>query len=450
MAIQEIYLYRNQSSTDTTVQSGYTSNDNFPDPATFGWSFTGHTFKEWNSSRDGTGFGYSIGTPVTTAMSETGAKYLYYAIWQVSADPTYDSIITRTASVFTGDITNTQVSYVASGVFYNCSTLTGINLPNCTTIYNAAFYCCENLSSLAFPACTTIGNSAFRDLGRSIAGMLTVSFSNCSIIGDGAFSTTSSGYAKISAISFPKCTTIGQYAFAEQCNLISAAFPSCLYLGRRAFADCTKISSFSFPKLISILDDIKETALDLTQGVFRLCNSLTTLNLPACTYAGSYAFTKASALASISLPICLAVGESAFFDLSAFSSLFAPKLTTLAESAFAACPKLSLLILSKVTELTYHNFCTCSSLTTLYLAACSAIADNAFISCSKLTSLYLLGSTVVSISSTDALNGTGITSSTGLIYVLTSMYTKYTGILTGGVWATEYYDRIRSTSSMPW
>jgi hypothetical protein len=36
MAIQEIYLYRNQSSTDTTVQSGYTSNDNFPDPATFG------------------------------------------------------------------------------------------------------------------------------------------------------------------------------------------------------------------------------------------------------------------------------------------------------------------------------------------------------------------------------------------------------------------------------
>jgi hypothetical protein len=30
------------------------------------------------------------------------------------------------------------------------------------------------------------------------------------------------------------------------------------------------------------------------------------------------------------------------------------------------------------------------------------------------------------------------------------MYAKYTGILTGGVWAAEYYDRIRSTSSTPW
>jgi hypothetical protein len=30
------------------------------------------------------------------------------------------------------------------------------------------------------------------------------------------------------------------------------------------------------------------------------------------------------------------------------------------------------------------------------------------------------------------------------------MYAKYTSPLTGGLWATEYYDRIRSTSAIPW
>ena len=77
--------------------------------------------------------------------------------------------------------------YLASYAFRNCSTLTEIDLPNCTAVDNNAFYQCKNLSYANLINCQMIGANAFYMCSK----LTTLSFPNCTIIYASAFANCS-------------------------------------------------------------------------------------------------------------------------------------------------------------------------------------------------------------------------------------------------------------------
>ena len=69
--------------------------------------------------------------------------------------------IDRTIRQFEDNVLTTVGSYA----FYDCSSLTSINLPNVTTVGSHAFNGCELLTSINLPNVITVGNYAFFDCG---------------------------------------------------------------------------------------------------------------------------------------------------------------------------------------------------------------------------------------------------------------------------------------------
>lgn len=90
MAASFVKLYRNISNTDTVENYDYQENGYFPSTETLGWSNSGYVFKEWNSSRDGTGTAKNVGDKIP----ENGPS-LWYVIWE-SVPQTIDYLVTNT------------------------------------------------------------------------------------------------------------------------------------------------------------------------------------------------------------------------------------------------------------------------------------------------------------------------------------------------------------------
>lgn len=152
-----------------------------------------------------------------------------------------DAIIMKTIS---GAYENSRVTSVGSYAFYNCTRLTAVSFPNCTTIGSYAFYSCISLPTVFFPTCTSIGNYAF----YSCRSLTTVLFPNCTTIGGSAFNYC----PRLTAVSFPNCTTIGSCAFYSCSSLATASFPACTSIGSSAFYGCVSLTTVSLPACTSI------------------------------------------------------------------------------------------------------------------------------------------------------------------------------------------------------
>ena len=183
-----------------------------------------------------------------------------------------DGFVTKTLSVYE----NNRVSSIGSYAFYNCSSLTSVSFPACTTIGGNALASCSSLTSVSFPACTTIGSSAFYSCSR----LTSISFPACTTIGSYALAYCSS----LTSVNFPACTTIGGNALTHCASLTSVSFPACTTINNHAFTNCTSLTSVSFPAC---------TAID--RYAFQYCSSLTSIYLGAssvCTLSNSNAFSK--------------------------------------------------------------------------------------------------------------------------------------------------------------
>lgn len=174
----------------------------------------------------------------------------------------------------------------------------------------------------------------------------------------------------LQSVDFSSCSWIGQEAFGSCASLKTAIFPACISMASSAFAKCTKLTSISFPQCVSVY-----------WAGFSSCSALTTVDLPACTYLGGRAFQYCTKLASISLPLCKYIYSSTFQS--------------------------------------------CSALTTMSLPNITIIGSTAFGNCTNLSTFYLAGSTLCTLSGSNAFTGTGITSTTGSIYVNASLVDSY-------------------------
>lgn len=183
--------------------------------------------------------------------------------------------------------------------------------------------------------------------------------------------------SSLTAVSFSLCTTIGSSAFYLCNNLAAVSFPLCTTINGSAFYGCSSLSAASFPLCTTIYET-----------VFYGCNNLTTISFPACTYLSNNAFYMCSKLTVANFPVCSQINSSAFQG--------------------------------------------CSVMTTVSFPECTRIFQSVFRACTKLLSAYFLGSSVPTLSNSNAFISTpiaGYTASTGgvvgSIYVKASLLTAF-------------------------
>lgn len=229
------------------------------------------------------------------------------------------------------DLSNTNVTIMKDGVFYNNKSLTSIKLPNklenfwdnafngCTSlnniempstvkgIYNNVFLNCKQLSDVKLPmGLTYIGNYAFNS--TSIAS---ITFPpSLEKIGDWAFQ-----YSKLTNVVIPtSCSVVEQGAFSDNANLTTVFINGLeCYLAYKAFWNCSKLTDiyitskvepvagrYGFPfdnnPKVHVMKDFVETFSGLkTSENYNPCNTTNfdsnfsiTLNKEWTTFSSAY------------------------------------------------------------------------------------------------------------------------------------------------------------------
>ena len=213
-------------------------------------------------------------------------------------------------------------------------------------------------------------------------------------IGNFAFYSCSS----LTTVSFPAATNIGGSAFSNCSNLTTARFQVATTIGSHAFIDCSNLTTISFP-----------VATTIGSYAFKNCKSLTAVRFPAAITIGSYAFSNCSNLTIARFQVATTIGSCAFTKCSRLSTASFPAATTIGDNAFQFCPNIA----------------------TVSFPAAMTIGSSAFYSCYNLKSLYLTGSSLCTLSASNAFSSTPIggysaTAGTyGSIYVPESLLTSY-------------------------
>lgn len=89
-----------------------------------------------------------------------------------------------------------------TGAFHNCTSLTKVELPLCTTVGVSAFRECASLKTVSLPKCTTVGAYAFSGIGGM--GVDSISLPECTNLAENALKG-----ASIKKAYFPKMENVG-------------------------------------------------------------------------------------------------------------------------------------------------------------------------------------------------------------------------------------------------
>ena len=274
-----------------------------------------------------------------------------------------------------------SVTSIGNYVFWECRGLTSVTIPNSvTSIGNYAFAYCSGLTSVTIPnSVTSIGNDAF----AYCSGLTSITIPNSvTSIGDYTFQSCSS----LTSITIPNSvTSIGNYTFSYCSSLTSVTIPnSVTSIGNSAFEDCSGLTSVTIP----------ESVTSIGYRAFRNCSGLTSITIPnSVTSIGYMVFAGCSSLTSITIPNSVtSIGERAFFYCSGLTSITIPNsVTSIGNSAFSGCSGLtSVTIGNSVTLIGYRVFAGCSSLTSITIPnSVTSIGWSAFENCRGLTSVTI-------------------------------------------------------------
>lgn len=459
-----------------------------------------------------------------------------------------------------------SASYVHPYVFEEDTYLQTVNLPNCTSVGEAAFAYCSNLKTVSLPECQTIDSYAF-SYCKSLSN---ISLPNVKSISMSAFTNCRS----LSNISLPNVEYIDSGTFNDTA-ITEAIYPECYVVGGEAFTNCSSLQRVSLPNLFKFgnpwggvfrndisleeltlnmnnyldfasnytsfgLDNTKlasgigsiyvqswqydkyitangwsslserfvsvpiSSTLSFSNGLLsgytniieysfnsyigigysevidvslpnvysviprpgtyppqyafnNECKNLQTLylgsmslcpasfmdhhsnirsvNLPVCTSIGKKAFFSCSNLTTANLPNVEYVSDDAFHNCSSLSRINIPLCKYIGDYAFQGCSSLSEISLPNVEYIDLNAFCYCPALKSINLPKCSALIGNVFWG-GGLNTLILGYSSVVHINYN--FESTGITSSTGSIYVPTSLVDAYKS---APIWS-QYSNRI--------
>ncbi len=305
----------------------------------------------------------------------TDGLYVYATIYGSDA-------YSISSSVATGDIVipstfnGAPVEKIASGAFED-SKITSVVVPNTITyIGSGAFKGCDSLTSITLPF---IGSSST----TSASGYFGYIF--------GASSTWRNEYnvpSSLKSVVLTEIDNVPESAFYGCKSLTSISLPSSVSsIEDRAFESCSSLTSFTIPNSVA----------DIGNYIFYNCTSLVSVELSIdITYLSMGTFSGCSSLESITLPSNLAViYASAFHNCISLKSIAIPdSVTTITSAAFFGCSSLTSVTfgssscLEIIERVAFYN---CSSLTNITIpASVTSIGDSAFKGCSSLTSVVFL------------------------------------------------------------
>lgn len=232
------------------------------------------------------------------------------------------------------DLSNTNVTIMTDGVFFNNTSLTSIKLPKgLEYFWDNAFNGCKSLNNIKMPS--------------TVKGIYNNVFEDCTSLTD---VTLNEG-----------CTTLGHHVF-KKCPLATVTFPNTLNsIGEYAF-ESTKLNTV----------DLSNTQTkSLPNGCFYDCEQLSDVKLPKeLTYIGQVAFFK-STIASITFPPTLQKIDSWAFQYSKLANVVIPTNCSIVDkAAFANNDNLTTVVINGTKcHLAYEAFANCPKLTDVYITS---------------------------------------------------------------------------------
>ena len=225
------------------------------------------------------------------------------------------------------DLSNTEVTIMKDGVFYNNKSLTSIKLPNKL----------ENFWDNAFNGCTSLNNIV---MPSTVKGIYNNVFEGCEALSNVTFndSYTTLGHhvfknCPLAAVTFPNTlNSIGEYAF-EGTNLktVDLSNTQITSLPNGCFFICENLSDVKLPKDLT----------DIGNNAF-ISTPIASITFPSSLQKiGDYAFQKAK-LENVVIPTnCNAIEQGAFSENANLTTVVVNGLECyLAVSAFAKCDNL--------------------------------------------------------------------------------------------------------------
>ena len=159
----------------------------------------------------------------------------------------------------------------------------------------------------------------------------------------------------------------------------------------------------------------------------------------SASFVASSAFTGNKTIKTVNLPYTTTVGYSAFYACSLLNQVNLPMCSSIGNYAFYVCSLLNQVSLPMCSSIGNNAFYNCGSLTQVSLPVCRYIAADAFEFCRSLSIITIGYSSVCSLAGSNAFLGTKITSSTGSIYVPTSLVSDYQSASNWSYFSTQIF-----------
>lgn len=232
------------------------------------------------------------------------------------------------------DLSNTNVTVMTDGVFFNNKSLTSIKLPKgLEDFWNNAFNGCTALNNIVMPS--------------TVEAIYDYVFQDCTSLSN---VTLNEG-----------CTTLGHHVF-KNCPLAAVTFPNTLgSIGEYAF-EGTKLETV----------DLSNTQITrLPNGCFYNCQQLNDVKLPkALTDIGESAFYK-SPIASITFPYSLQKIDAWAFQFTQLTNVVIPTKTGhIGDGAFSDNANLKTVVVNgPECYLAVSAFAKCPALTDVYITS---------------------------------------------------------------------------------
>ena len=163
--------------------------------------------------------------------------------------------------------------------------------------------------------------------------------------------------------------------------------------------------------------NLDNSASFVASSAFKGNTTVQTVNLPYATRVGYSAFYACSLLNQVSLPMCSSIGNYAFYNCGSLTQVSLPVCSSIGNNAF-------------------YN---CGSLTQVSLPVCRYIAGDVFAFCRSLSIITIGYSSICSLNTSNVFLGTKITSSTGSIYVPTSLVDSYKSATNWSYFSTQIF-----------
>lgn len=226
------------------------------------------------------------------------------------------------------DLSNTNVTIMKDGVFYNNTSLTSIQLPNkLENFWDNAFYGCKALNNIVMPSTV---KAIYNNVFEGCTALTTVKLNEgCTTLGHHVFKN-----CPLDAVTFPTTlTNIGEYAFENtKLNTVDLSNTQITSLPNGSFYDCEQLSDVKLPKALTNIGDrafYKSTIASITFP-------------PSLEKIGAWAFQNAH-FKNVVIPTnCNTIEQGAFSDNANLTTVFINGVTCyLAYNAFAKCPALT-------------------------------------------------------------------------------------------------------------